>query len=598
MTNYQSNRVRTTGSALGDLPGWPPACSVLSMMIRLLAALLLTFVVAACGKSFTPRNLDRETKDFTGATNPKGVPYTGAADSAELELLKQSIDPTPKENLDLAASIKSVTIDRQDLAGNAVTAAPAKLDIRISLGAAPIAFAPVLNSSHDASAVTSTGSDLKLNVHCLDADCVAVEVRLTKGTAEGGFIYRTRPVTVEFLGPFEAAGASTSKLDHIGQSLGTDKSQTMVTVEVAWGPAMFNLKAGDVVAVGDLVATGGQEENISIQAKDEKALDGRLLGNSNHGDLLLRVADGTAWAFMRVRLPTPPTGAGSQVPADEDDGDATTTPVLPDDTPVNDRYIPYDPSNAITARFQRDKTNPIVQEEIKNMSVGKRSGDMKMFLSRARPNLDVMVRALATQQIPPELLFVTFVESRYFYSNYDISVSSAKAVGPWQFMPDTGRGLGLKVFDVTPVKTRLVNGKQMYRYTANSCDERADLEKSSIAAAKYLRDLLNTFKHDPKLAIMAYNMGGGGLKKRLATASQQMNQKENVCAESRLCAYDMAKIGYWELRRLNIGPQESRDYVIRFLAAQFVGRAPGKMGVTYDTSFVTPAPKLPVTCAQ
>lgn len=560
-------------------------------MVRLAFSLALALVLTACGKSFAPRGFDTQTKDFTGATNGKGLPYTGAADSAELELLKQSIDPTPKENLALASSIKSVSIARQDLAGNAVTSAPAKLEIRISFGAAPVVFAPVLNSSRDANTVTATGSDVRLNVHCLDADCTAVEVRLTKGTAEGGFIHRVRSVNIEFLGPFAIAGASTSKLDRISQVIAGEKSPVMVTTEVAWGPAMFDLKAGDVEASGDLVATGGEEENVSIHAKDDKALDGRLLGNSNHGDLLLRVADGSSWAFMRVRLPNEPAGTGSQAP--DDDDDEAPTPVAPDDTTPGDRYIPYDPANPITARFQRDRMNPVVQDEIKNMSEGKRAPDMKKFLSRARPNLDVLMRGLATQQIPPEFLFLTFVESRYFYSDYDISVSSAKAVGPWQFMPETGRGLGLKVFDVTAIKTRVVNGKQLYRYLANPCDERADLEKSTVAAAKYLRELLNTFKHDPKLAIMAYNMGGGGLKKRLKTASEQLA----VCDESRLCAYDMAKIGYWELRKLNIGPKESRDYVVRFLAAQFVGRAPAKLGVTYDTSFVTPAPKLPESCS-
>ncbi len=558
-------------------------------MIRLLGSVILALSVAACGKSFAPRDFDKETKDFTGATNPKGVPYTGAADSAELELLKQSIDPTPKENLDFAASVKSVSVARQDLAGNPVSAAPAKLAVSISFGSAPVVFSAVLNSAHDAASVTTAGSDVRLNVHCLDNDCVAVEVRMSKGTAEAGFIYRTRTVTIEFLGPFSAGGAGTTKLDRIAQAVGS--SPIMTTTEVAWGPAMFDLRAGDVEASGDLVATGGEEENVSIRAKDDKALDGRLLGNSNKGELLLRVADGSAWAFMRVRLPSAPTGAGSAVPGDDDDGGATL--VLPDDTAAGDRYIPYDPANPITAFFQRDKTHSVVQDEIKNMSVGKRSGDMKKFLSRARPNLDLVIRSLATKEIPPEFLFLMFVESRYFYSDYDISVSSAKAVGPWQFMPGTAEGLGLRVFDVTAEKTRVVNGKQLYRYRANQCDERADLEKSSIAAARYLRELLNTFKHDPKLAIMAYNMGGGGLKRRMKTAAQQMN----ICDESRLCAYDMAKIGYWELRKLNIGPQESRDYVVRFLAAQFVGRAPSKYGVTYDTSFVVPAPKLPATCS-
>jgi|GEM_PF-3604875 len=553
---------------------------------------LLVLAFSACGKPYAPKQFDASTKDFTGATNSKGTPYTGASDSSDLELLKQAIDPTPKPNLDLAASIKAVSITRLDLAGNPVSAAPAKLDLKITFGTKVANYAPVLNASHEAAAVSSSDSDAKLNVRCLDGDCTSVEVKLSQGTSEAGFIYRLRPVTVEILGPFAVGAAPTGKLDRISTLISAEKAPLLVTTEVAWGPAMFELRSGDVGASGDLVATGGDEENISIRVKDEPSIQGRLLGNSNHGDLLLRVTDGAAWAFMRVRLPVAPTGAGAVSP---DDGD-TSTPAPPDDTPVGDRYIPYDPANPITAFFQRDKTNPVVQDAIRNFASGKRMHD---FLTGARPNLPVVLRDLATQQIPPEFLFITYVESGYFNNNYEIAVSSAKAVGPWQFMLDTGRGLGLKTFEPSVVKSRVVNGKQMYRFAANPCDERGDLDKSTIAAAKYLRKLLDTFRHDPKLAVMAYNLGAGGLNRRLNCINEKQNGA-SACSGSikPLQEYDAARLDYWEIRRLNAAPKESIDYVPRFLAAQFVGRAPSAYGITVDTSFATPAPALPASCSS
>jgi hypothetical protein len=565
-----------------------------SSFARFILAAFACIALSACGQGFQARPFDAQTKDLTGAKNPSGLDFTGASNSSELEILKQAIDPSTKANLDLAASISSVVINRFDLAGNTVSAAPAKLEIRIQYGKAakPVVYAPVLNSTRDATAVVSKDDSgaTKLNVHCLDHDCTSVEVRISSGSSEAGLIYRTRSVSVEALGPFSSSTA-TSRLDRIGKLVSNASSPILVTTEVAWGPAMFDLHAGDIEASGDLVATGGDEENVSVQVKNEAPIDGRLIGNNNHGDLLLRFADQAAWSFLRVRLPVTAQdqNESSGGPKSGSGAGSLSGPIPPDTTPANERYIPYDTSNPITAAFEHDRLRPEIQNEIKVVSTGARANDMKHFLNRAQPNLPVILGDLKAQEIPPELLFITFVESRYFYSNYDISVSGPGAVGPWQFMLDTAKGLGLKVFE--PVLKSVVgtNGKKTSHYTTNPCDQRANLDLSTKAAAKYLSSLFKTFSYDPRLAVMAYNMGAGGLNRRLNCVNQNKNDDCKASTKA-IKAEDIFGLDYWTIREDNVGPRESRDYVVRFMAAQFVGRNPSKYGIKVDSTGIAPAP--------
>jgi membrane-bound lytic murein transglycosylase D len=64
------------------------------------------------------------------------------------------------------------------------------------------------------------------------------------------------------------------------------------------------------------------------------------------------------------------------------------------------------------------------------------------------------------------------------------------AVGPWQLMPATARLLGLKV--------------------SHKVDERTNYQKSTHAAAIYLKDLYTEFG-DWLLVIAAYNGGAGNV---------------------------------------------------------------------------------------
>ena len=136
--------------------------------------------------------------------------------------------------------------------------------------------------------------------------------------------------------------------------------------------------------------------------------------------------------------------------------------------------------------------------------------------------------------LPLDLAYVPLIESA-FKPN---ALSRAKAKGMWQFMSGTA----------------LENGLQHDWYI----DERADPEKATHAAAKYLKTLHSMFE-DWHLALASYNGGPGRVQRAMKRSGRE---------------------DFWQLSATSrYLPRETRDYVPLILAAIVIARNPSRSNV-------------------
>ncbi|MHB1025873.1 MAG: LysM peptidoglycan-binding domain-containing protein [Desulfobacteria bacterium] len=183
-------------------------------------------------------------------------------------------------------------------------------------------------------------------------------------------------------------------------------------------------------------------------------------------------------------------------------------------------------------------TNPI-DKFIRYFQTGGRKR-FEVYLSRSGKYVGMMQKILVRYGLPEDLVYVALIESGFSPKAYSV----AKAAGPWQFISATGRRYGLRI-----------------DWWA---DERRDAEKSTHAAASYLRDLYGMFESWP-LATAAYNAGEGKIQR----------------AVTRYKSDDFS-----ELIRHGYLKQETKDYVPKMLAALTIAKDPGKYGfgdVAYET---------------
>jgi len=154
------------------------------------------------------------------------------------------------------------------------------------------------------------------------------------------------------------------------------------------------------------------------------------------------------------------------------------------------------------------------------------------WLRRSRRYVPIITEILRKNNMPEDLVYLAMIESGFNPKAY----SPAKACGPWQFIYETGGRYGLKV-----------------NYWI---DERRDPEKSTVAAAKYLRDLFNQFGHW-YLAAAGYNAG----ERRVERAIEKHNTND-----------------FWELYKYNTLPQETKNYIPQLIAAAVIAKEPEKYG--------------------
>lgn len=115
--------------------------------------------------------------------------------------------------------------------------------------------------------------------------------------------------------------------------------------------------------------------------------------------------------------------------------------------------------------------------------------------ARAKRWFPVIEPILEKYGIPEDFKYVPLVES-----GMDYGTSSKGASGFWQFMPGTARSYGLRV--------------------GPGVDDRHNLERSTIAASRYLKDLYAIFRNWTLVAA-AYNLGENGIRQYIRTHGQK-----------------------------------------------------------------------------
>lgn len=172
------------------------------------------------------------------------------------------------------------------------------------------------------------------------------------------------------------------------------------------------------------------------------------------------------------------------------------------------------------------------------------------WLNRANKYMYLVQDIFIKEGLPTDLVVLGFTESGY--NTHAISV--AGAAGMWQFIPSTGKIYGME------------NNFWV--------DERRDFEKSTYAAAKYLKLLHENFD-DWYLALAAYNAGPG----KISRATKKHATRDFFTISQNRYTLKL----------------ETRDYVPKFLALLIIYKnylkygfsAPSEMPLLYENVVTT-----------
>jgi len=187
---------------------------------------------------------------------------------------------------------------------------------------------------------------------------------------------------------------------------------------------------------------------------------------------------------------------------------------------------------AAQAASDRAQPNDRVRFFLDQFQTGYRRAVVERWLTRSGRYLPMILEVFQQKGLPEELAFTVMIESGFD----PVAVSRAGAKGLWQFMAPTARRYGLHV--------------------DRWLDERLDPEKSTVAAANYLRDLHTVFG-SWELAQAAYNAGETTVQRAIRGAGTR---------------------DFWTLSRGRWLRDETKDYVPQIHAATLIGQEPERYG--------------------
>ena len=211
----------------------------------------------------------------------------------------------------------------------------------------------------------------------------------------------------------------------------------------------------------------------------------------------------------------------------------------------------------VVHRFGESEINvpeEFVQEVRRFIRRWRDSGRLTTSLARATEHAygPRIAEIMLANDLPPEFFYVALQESDLKTEAVGRPTRFGIAKGMWQFMPETGRAYGLRI------------GPLVGQPRADPADDRHDFEKSTAAAARYLKDIYSTDAQASGLLVIAsYNWGQSNVL-RLIRAMPENPRERN----------------FWRLLstyRDRI-PRETNNYVLAIVSAAVIAEQPDLFG--------------------
>ncbi len=187
------------------------------------------------------------------------------------------------------------------------------------------------------------------------------------------------------------------------------------------------------------------------------------------------------------------------------------------------------------------------KDYIEKFSVNRRAYLIRTY-NRSKKYFPKVTTVLNKYNLPHELKVLLALESA-FNGN---AVSKAGAVGYWQIMDEVAKEYGLKYSPNQHVAKKTALKKVVAKKgkkAAPARDDRKNFNKSTYAAARYLKDRSRNLNNDLLLMVASYNCGVGNVWEAMKRTGK-------------------TDPDFWDIK--NYLPAETRAYVMNFIAMNVV----------------------------
>ncbi len=208
-------------------------------------------------------------------------------------------------------------------------------------------------------------------------------------------------------------------------------------------------------------------------------------------------------------------------------------------------YITLEPNVVFPEVFSGSEEEAM--DYIEKFAVNRRAYLIRTY-NRSKKYFPKVTTVLNRYNLPHELKVLLALESA-FNAN---AVSKAGAVGYWQIMDEVAREYGLKYVP----NQHTAKNKAAKKVTAKNAkkaaparDDRKNFNKSTYAAARYLKDRSRNLDNDLLLMVASYNCGVGNVWQAMKKTGK-------------------ANPDFWDIKKYL--PAETRAYVMNFIALNVV----------------------------